>query len=136
MELELFNQLPGALEHPPSRTIQVPEGTGVLDETPWLAEALETAEAALKYWKNRVDELKAAVRIVAGENEEITLNGKPAFTYHYINGFRGEDFRKDHPDLYEAYLHEVKKMELDTTTLRSARPEVYREYQTRQLRRA
>jgi hypothetical protein len=132
MELEPFSGPDAFSQH----AVAIPEGAGVLDEVPWIPDELEKAEAALKYWKNRVDELKAAVRVVAGENEEITLNGKPVYTYHYINGFRGEDFRKDHPDLYEAYLHEVRKMELDTTTLKSARPDVYREYQSRQLRRA
>jgi len=135
MELEVFSEHDGTNQGM-SRTVAIPDGAGNLDEVPWIPTELERAEAALKYWKNRVDELKAAVRAVAGENEEITLNGKPVFTYHYINGFRGEDFKKDHPDLYEAYLREVKKMELDTTTLRSARPEMYREYQSRQLRRA
>jgi hypothetical protein len=135
MEIELFSSYDGQNQLP-SRAVTVPEGTGALDEVPWLPTALEKAEAALKYWKERVDELKAAVRAVAGESEEVTLNGKPMFTYHYINGFRGEDFKRDHPDLYEAYLHPVTKQELDVKTLRSAKPDVYRQYQSRQLRRA
>jgi hypothetical protein len=132
MEIEVFS----GTEPLATQSVAVPEGTGVLDDVPWIPTELEKAEAALKYWKERVDELKAAVRAVAGEGEEVTLNGKPMFTYHYINGFRGEDFKKDHPDLYEAYLHPVTKQELDVKTLRSAKPDVYRQYQSRQLRRA
>lgn len=132
MEIEVFS----GTEPLATQSVAVPEGTGVLDDVPWIPTELEKAEAALKYWKERVDELKAAVRAVAGESEEVTLNGKPIFTYHYINGFRGEDFKRDHPDLYEAYLRPVTKHELDVKTLRSAKPDVYRQYQSRQLRRA
>jgi hypothetical protein len=132
MEIEVFS----GQESLANRTVAIPEGTGALDEVPWLPESLEKAEAALKYWQGRVNELKAALRVVAGDNESLTLNGREVFTYNHINGFRGADFKKDHPDLYEAYLHTVEKDELDVKTLKSARPDLYKQYQSRQLRRA
>ena len=110
-------------------------GTGVLDHTPWLLDELDAANAALGYWKKRVDDLKDAIRDVAGEKEELVLHGKTVFTYARIATFRQADFAKAHPDLFKAYQHTVETSELDVDLLKHAKPDLYREFQTRQLRR-
>lgn len=133
MEIELFSQKP-VDDLGVNRSVAVPDGTGVLDEVPWLLDAYDGAKKAEAYWKKRAEELAAAVKHVAGDHEELTLNGKPVFSHRPIETFRGADFKKDHPDLYQAYLHMVEKPELDVRTLKSARPELYKEYQSRQLR--
>jgi hypothetical protein len=112
----------------------LPVGTGVLDQVPDLPEELRKAERALKYWKVRVEELQGALRMVAGEHETLTLHGEPAFTYNYINTFQGKKFEKEQPDLYRAYLEEKKVQQLNVELLKLARPDVYRLYQSRQLR--
>lgn len=114
----------------------IPEGTGKLDNLPWILDELEHAENSLANWKERVEELKEIIRRVGGEYDEITLNGKVQFTNARIQQFRGADFKKDHPDIYKAYSDIVEREVLNTTLLAVAQPDLYAKYQTRTLRKA
>lgn len=113
----------------------IPEGTGALDNVPWLLDELEEAEGLAKYWSDRVEGLKDLVRRVAGDHTELKLNNKVVYTYEGINRLRGEALKKDHPDIYQAYSDIVSKSEFNLALFRSANPEMFAQYQTRVLKK-
>lgn len=119
----------------PRNEVAVPQGTGVLDEVPWLVLEFDKAQRAKEYWDKRLEELRDALRAAAGEHEALVLNGETVFTYEYINQFRGKDFAKAYPDLAKVYERERTITELDVDLLKVGQPEKYKQFQTRALKR-
>lgn len=114
---------------------QIPAGTGELDNVPWVVQELAEAERAFTFWKVRIEELKSLLRRVAGEHEELTLNGSVEWTYSRINNIRGADLKKEHPDIYQAYLDVVPTPVFNLELFAKAKPELFAQYQTRVLKK-
>jgi len=105
-----------------------------LREKPKLASQLEHSKAALKWWAEEVARLQREIVDLAGDADLILLEGEPVFTHERINSIRGEALKKDHPDIYQAYLKTVEKEEFDLKLFKLARPDLFKQYATRPLK--
>lgn len=97
-----------------------------------LAEERECANN-IKWWKERREKVQAAIAKHLGDAEVGTVNGVEAVTYHYRQQFNSSEFKKKYPNLYHVYSREVTETKLDVEWLRTSRPDLYREFQTRVL---
>lgn len=102
-----------------------------LDEHVELLAAYNKCAENEKFWRDKKEEIKEQITKLLGEATLGTIDGKPAFTYEYTDRMRTEQFRKDHPDLWQAYQRPVTKDEFDMGLFRLARPGLYHEYQSR-----
>jgi hypothetical protein len=92
-------------------------------------QAREFAKAA----KAQQDELAAEIKAAAGDDPELTVNGKKVGGYDWIDKFPAQRFIKDHPELAEQFMVIRAEQVLDEALLRRTLPDLYRNYQTRQL---
>lgn len=88
-------------------------------------------------WTKQLKEIRAKLQDVmsAAGADEATIAGRPAFTWHYINRFRGKDFEKEMPNLAQQYKEPKVVDEINTERLKKDNPETYRKYQVRQFKR-
>lgn len=89
---------------------------------------------SIKEWEERRDQLAEKIRLLLGDATAGTVNGREVVTYEPIDRFQGARFKKEHPDLYEVYTDTVKVRQFNSKSLQQARPDLYEEYQVRQLR--
>lgn len=91
------------------------------------------ARAFAKQAQAQADELAAEIKEAAGTDTELTVNGLKIGGYEYINKFPVARFLKERPELAEQFMvlkaHDV----FDEALLKRNLPDLYREYQTRQL---
>lgn len=95
-----------------------------------IAEAQETA----KFWKERLEFLKASLAKLMGDAEEGTIAGQEAVVYEPINGFNVTAFEKKFPHLARAYTREFTVTKVDVDLLKHARPDLYAQFRTRPMR--
>lgn len=86
-------------------------------------------------WQERLDQVQAELKELVGNAEEATFEGKKVFTYARINRLREKDFRKAYPTLAGVYTDLVEVEKLNVDALRTGRPDLYREFQTRAWKR-
>lgn len=96
-------------------------------------ELLEAKKQAY-YWTNKLDTLKAELGRLMGDDEVALVHGQPIFTKIPIDRINETLFKKEEPELYEIYQHEVSKKELDTDLLKRARPDLYARFAVRPLK--
>lgn len=87
-----------------------------------------------RYWEKEKEEAKAALEQLLGEAEVAKLKGRAVLTYAPINGFNETRFKKEHPDLHKFYMRPVEVDKFDRDLFERTRPELYAEYQTRQMK--
>lgn len=97
---------------------------------------LEYAEEQSKYWTELIKDTKAQLTKIAGDDEELTVNGKLVRTYRYTDAFKSEAFVKAYPVVAANYtiIEEVKV--LDVARLQRNQPELWREFRSRSFRKA
>jgi len=106
-----------------------------LDEHRTLVDLEEMLRNAVKEWTTRLEDVQAQLQALAGEAEEVTIEGKPVFTYTRINRLREKDFRKQYPVMAGVYTDVIEVEKLNVDSLRAAQPELYREFQSRAWKR-
>jgi hypothetical protein len=101
-----------------------------------LSDQLIYAEEQLKLWTGIVDELKDKLREAAGDDEEVTVNGKVFWTYALTAKLREKAFHAEQPEeLVDQFMRYDSVRVLDVAKLKRQRPDLYRKYQSRSLRR-
>ncbi len=98
-----------------------------------LAEFKESQQM-IKFWKGRLERQQEELARIMGDFTIGTVNGEDVLFYEPIERFRGEDFKKDWPDMARLYTRAVEKKVLDTAWLREERPDLWRDYQVRSMR--
>lgn len=83
--------------------------------------------------KKILDEMVGDIKALAGDDEELTVNGKKVLAFGYVDKFAEAKFLKENPDLAEQFTVERTEKRVDTKFLRRLLPDVYRKYQVRQL---
>lgn len=91
------------------------------------------AREAEKNAKSIKDELAAQIKELAGEDEELTVNGNKVGTYERIRKFAAKSFIKARPELAEEFTVHRYVEEIDERKLARLLPDVYAEFQVRQL---
>jgi hypothetical protein len=91
------------------------------------------ARAEVKDAKVVFDQLAAEIKAAAGDDPELTVNGKKVGGYDWIDKFPAQRFIKDHPELAEQFMVIRAEQVLDEALLRRTLPDLYKTYQTRQL---
>lgn len=100
-----------------------------------LIRQLDYAEEQSKYWTDLIKEIKAKLIKVVGNDEELTVGGKPVRTYNYTDAFRTKDFEKQEPVLYQNYLTPQTVMVLDVARLQRLQPDVWQQFRSRSFRK-
>jgi hypothetical protein len=86
------------------------------------------------FWKKEKERAAERLQALMGESgTEGVIDGKEVLTYEYTDRMRTADFKKAHPDLYEAYTDEVTKLEFNVESFKRNRPDIYHEFQSRSL---
>lgn len=87
----------------------------------------------LKRLEAEVAKLDREVRAEVGTAEEATVFGEVVVTNHFVNKFREGQFKKDNPVLWKEFSRRVSRTEFDAEWFRSAHPNLYEQYQSRQF---
>ena len=85
------------------------------------------------YWTRLVEDLGNQVREAAGEDEELTINGRIVWHFHRTANFRGKQFAKAYPELAQHFTYREEVEKFDLQRLRLQRPDLYAEFQSRSL---
>lgn len=88
----------------------------------------------LKYWEKEKAQAQAALQDLLGEAEVAKIKGREVLTYARINNFNETLFKKEHPDLHQFYTRLVEVPQFDREAFERTRPEIYAQYQTRQMK--
>ena len=87
-----------------------------------------------QYWTKEKALVQKALEDLLGEAEVAKIKGREVLTYARIDGFNEGKFKKEHPDLHQFYTHLVEVPKFDRETFERTRPELFAEYQTRQMK--
>lgn len=79
------------------------------------------------------DALAAEIKAAAGTDEELTVNGQKVGSYDYINKFPAKRFVKEHGELAAQFMEYRTEQVLNEVLLRRTLPDLFKQYQTRQL---
>ncbi len=99
-----------------------------------LMNKLKEAKKHAAYWKKEVESLQSQLHRLMDGNELALVHGEPVFTAIPIDRLNESQFKKEEPELYQIYLHEVTKEELDTDLLKRARPDIWARFAVRPLK--
>jgi hypothetical protein len=91
------------------------------------------ARSKAKEAKAVADALALQIKLAAGEDEKLTVNGQEVGTYERINKFPVQKFIKDHPELAAQFMKIEASEVFDERLFKRSLPDVYASYQTRQL---
>ncbi len=89
--------------------------------------------AEAKGAQGRFETIAARVKEAAGEDTELTVNGTKVGSYERIKKFAAKAFIKARPELAEEFTTHRYVEEIDERKLARMLPEVYAEFQVRQL---
>jgi hypothetical protein len=109
------------------------EEHGMVDIDPQLYADFCTARAKAKEFKEQQDRYADEIRRQAGEDEKLTVHGNPIGTYERIKKFAAKAFISARPELAEEFTTFRYVEEIDERKLARMLPEVYQEFQVRQL---
>ncbi|MFJ3545392.1 YqaJ viral recombinase family protein [Streptomyces rubiginosohelvolus] len=90
---------------------------------------LKEREAALA---EEIRTVENEMRILTGDHEIATADGKPAWSWKANGTFAGKRFAEAEPELAAQYTHQVDALDLDR--LKAEKPETYNRYRARVLR--
>ena len=88
-----------------------------------------------RYFTEKAKEIREQLESLAGEDGELTLNGKPAFTNAYINRYQSERFKKENPELAEEFTMTVTDEVINWPKIKQMSPSLARKYQSRSFKR-
>jgi hypothetical protein len=91
------------------------------------------ARADAKAAKTYFDALAEQVKARAGKDVELTVDGTKVGTYERIKKFAAKSFIKARPELAEEFTVHKYVEEIDERKLARLLPDVYAEFQVRQL---
>lgn len=80
-----------------------------------------------------VKALAEQIRARVGEDEQVTVNGTKVGTFERIKKFAVSKFTKDHPELAVQFMVWKTEEKVDEKKLARMLPDLYRQYQVRQL---
>lgn len=87
-----------------------------------------------RYWAKEKALAQDALEDLLGDAQVAKLKGREVLTYAPINAFNEGLFKKEHPDLHKFYTRLVEVEQFDRESFERTRPEIYAEYQTRQMK--
>ena len=87
-----------------------------------------------RYWEKEKALAQEALEELLGDAEVAKIKGREVLTYARIDAFNEGKFKKEHPDLWKFYLHPVEVERFDREIFSRTRPELYAQYQTRQMK--
>lgn len=105
-----------------------------LDQHVKLLAEMKECQDMERFWKKRLERLKEQAAKLMGDNEVGTINGEKALTYQWEDRFNSTDFRRQYPNMYELYSHEVTEKKFDANWLKRARPDLYKQFQVRSMK--
>jgi hypothetical protein len=82
-----------------------------------------------------LDDVQRRIKERMGESESATIDGGEIFTWRRIDGVNETKLKKAYPQIAAAYTDLVEKPVLNKDLLREAKPDIFREFQTRQFKR-
>jgi hypothetical protein len=119
-----------------SQEVAVPgESSVVLDEHAALVKEEEFLRDTVKAWEQKLKEVRAKIQALMGDAEVGIFAGQPTYRWKYIDGMNKTEFRKKYPAMARAYTHVVEREEIDVALLRTAQPDIFKEFQTRRFER-
>jgi hypothetical protein len=119
----------------PTSELVVPEQTRrELDQYVDKLSDYKECQRMVEFWNKRLDRLKSELAAVMGDATVGTVNGEGVLFYAWKEQFRGADFRRDYPDMYKLYTHDVAVNKFDEEWLRASRPDLWEKYQVRSMR--
>lgn len=98
-----------------------------------LYKELAAAQKKLALYTKIVNGYKAQIKDILGDDTTAKVGEEEVATYEYVNSYRTDDFRKQHPHMYEAFSYEKVERAVNWVLLAEARPELAIQYQTRKL---
>lgn len=113
----------------PGDTVQL-----VMDQYISLFGDIAECQENVDFWSKRLAKLKGALAALMGDATVGTIGGEPAVTYEPVDRFNSTEFKKKHPNMFQAYQRTIEKKELDVAALKLSRPELYAQFQVRPLR--
>jgi hypothetical protein len=105
-----------------------------LDQYVTLLADYRECQNTMEFWKKRLEKIKAQMAEIMGDHEIGTVNGDPVFFYQRQDRFNSSEFRKQYPDMYRLYTHEVTEAKFDVDWFKKARPDLYAEFQVKAMR--
>ena len=102
------------------------------DEWEDLSADRERAKESVHKAKLAHDEVKNRVRQIMGDAEELYCGEERLATWRHTQKFAESRFRKENPDIAEKYVTTVEA--IDVEKLAAERPDLYRQYCSRELR--
>lgn len=101
-----------------------------------LSASLRYAREQRDFWTKTYNGLVNDAEKLAGEDPELTVDGKVVFTNNPTANFQGAKFKKDEPDAAAFYTRKrtVEEEYLDLDGLKRSRPELFKRYQSRSFR--
>jgi hypothetical protein len=82
-----------------------------------------------------LDDVQRRIQDRMGDSESATIDGDEMFTWKRINGLNETKFKKAYPQIARAYTDIVEKEVINKDLLRTAQPDIFRQFQTRQFKR-
>lgn len=112
----------------------VPQKKKPLDAYIQLLADFEEARTSAAFWEKRKKQLQAKLQEVMGDAHVGTVNDEEVVFYTPTQGFRGADFEKAYPNIYQMYCRDMSERRLDLKWLEDERPDLFAEFQSRPLR--
>ena len=95
---------------------------------------LRAATAHANGWAKIRDGYKEAIQALVGKAHAATVNGVKVVTYRPSNKWAEARIIKDHPDLAEHFMREVRREVFDMEAFKLRHPEIAEQYRVRQFR--
>lgn len=86
------------------------------------------------YWEKEKKLAQDALQELLGDAVAAKVKGREVLTYARIDGFNESRFKKEHADLHQFYTRMVEVPKFDRDLFERTRPELFAEYQTRQMK--
>lgn len=107
-----------------------------MDANAELAELIRQHKEALaqaKRYKEQADSIGDLISGITGSSTLVYLDNRPVLSYRPIRRFAGAKFTREQPELAKFYMFPVTKEELDVELIKRTKPDLYTQYQVRQL---
>jgi hypothetical protein len=91
-------------------------------------------QRAIRYWQNELDRYKSQLIEIMGDATSGTVEGHEVLTYEPVDRFRGKEFQKAYPDMWNTYTRTREVTSFDVDYFRMVQPELYARFQVRALR--
>lgn len=105
-----------------------------MDEHAQLLAEERECTAMVAWWTQRGRRVKARIAEIMGEHTVGTVNGNEVVFYEPQKRFNSTEFKKQYPDMYQAYSRPVTESQFDADWFQRSQPDIYRRFQVRPLR--